>query len=116
MLPPATPPFRSSTSQPGLFTSKDLMTEKHRSRDVNRSATKKAGAASQASGSFLTDEPGLGREVPHGHGNLFDDVFTDHLDVVLELGRDRNDGSSLSHGAWSGDITRHEGKVIKGTK
>ncbi|RNA23535.1 hypothetical protein BpHYR1_030776 [Brachionus plicatilis] len=25
MLPPATPPFRSSTSQPGLFTSKDRM-------------------------------------------------------------------------------------------
>ncbi len=27
ILPPATPPFKSSTSQPGLFTSKDLMTE-----------------------------------------------------------------------------------------
>lgn len=27
ILPPATPPFRSSTSQPGLFTSNDLMTE-----------------------------------------------------------------------------------------
>lgn len=27
ILPPATPPFRSSTSQPGLFTSKERMTE-----------------------------------------------------------------------------------------
>jgi hypothetical protein len=26
ILPPATPPFNSSTSEPGLFTSKDLMT------------------------------------------------------------------------------------------
>lgn len=26
MLPPATPPFKSSTSQPGLFTSKDRIT------------------------------------------------------------------------------------------
>lgn len=28
ILPPATPPFKSSTSHPGLFTSKDLMTER----------------------------------------------------------------------------------------
>lgn len=28
ILPPATPPFKSSTSHPGLFTSKDLITEK----------------------------------------------------------------------------------------
>ena len=27
ILPPATPPFNSSTSQPGLFTSKDRITE-----------------------------------------------------------------------------------------
>lgn len=27
ILPPATPPFKSSTSHPGLFTSNDLMTE-----------------------------------------------------------------------------------------
>lgn len=27
MLPPATPPLSSSTSQPGLFTSKDLITK-----------------------------------------------------------------------------------------
>ena len=26
ILPPATPPFKSSTSDPGLFTSKDRMT------------------------------------------------------------------------------------------
>lgn len=30
ILPPATPPLRSSTSQPGLLTSKDLITEKNR--------------------------------------------------------------------------------------
>lgn len=28
ILPPATPPLRSSTSHPGLLTSKDLITEK----------------------------------------------------------------------------------------
>lgn len=28
ILPPATPPFKSSTSHPGLFTSKDLITER----------------------------------------------------------------------------------------
>lgn len=30
ILPPATPPLRSSTSQPGLLTSKDLITKKNR--------------------------------------------------------------------------------------
>jgi len=29
ILPPATPPLRSSTSQPGLLTSKDLITKKN---------------------------------------------------------------------------------------
>lgn len=30
ILPPATPPLRSSTSQPGLLTSKDLITKKNK--------------------------------------------------------------------------------------
>lgn len=34
---------------------------------------------------LLTDESGLGREVSDGHRDLFDDVLTNHLDVVLEL-------------------------------
>ena len=29
ILPPATPPFKSSTSQPGLLTSNDRITETH---------------------------------------------------------------------------------------
>lgn len=32
MLPPATPPFRSSTSQPGLLTSKDLITKRKQNK------------------------------------------------------------------------------------
>lgn len=34
---------------------------------------------------LLTDESGLGREVSDGHWDLFDDVLTNHLDVVLQL-------------------------------
>lgn len=34
ILPPATPPLRSSTSQPGLLTSKDLITEETRNRFI----------------------------------------------------------------------------------
>ena len=33
----------------------------------------------------LTDESGLGREVSDRHWDLFDDVLTNHLDVVLQL-------------------------------
>ena len=55
---------------------------------------------------FLTDESGLGGEVSDGHRDLFDDVLTDHLDVVLELCRDRNDGSSLGHRACRRNETR----------
>lgn len=33
----------------------------------------------------LTDEPGLGDEVSDGHRDLFDDVLTNHLNVVLKL-------------------------------
>ena len=33
MLPPATPPLSSSTSQPGLFTSKDLITKQQQQDD-----------------------------------------------------------------------------------
>ena len=47
----------------------------------------------------LTDESGLRGEVPDGNRDLLDDVLTHHLDVVLELGRDGNDGRSLSHRA-----------------
>lgn len=32
ILPPATPPLRSSTSQPGLLTSKDLITKKKKNQ------------------------------------------------------------------------------------
>lgn len=37
ILPPATPPFSSSTSQPGLFTSKDLITEMKATKNINHS-------------------------------------------------------------------------------
>lgn len=32
-----------------------------------------------------TDESGLRREVSDGHRDLFDDVLTNHFDVVLQL-------------------------------
>ena len=35
ILPPATPPFRSSTSQPGLFTSNDRITETQEQSYIN---------------------------------------------------------------------------------
>lgn len=49
----------------------------------------------------LTDESGLRREVSDGHRDHFNDVLTNHLNVVLQLGWDGNDGSSLCHCACS---------------
>lgn len=46
---------------------------------------------------FCTNESGLGDEVSDGDGNLLDDVFTHHLDVVLQLGGDGNDGGALGN-------------------
>ena len=54
-------------------------------------------SASLAGRVVLTDEPGLGGEIPHWDGDHLDDVLTHHLDVVLELGRDGDDGCSLGH-------------------
>lgn len=45
----------------------------------------------------FTDESGLGGEVSNRNRDLFDDVFTNYLDVILKLGRDGNDGSALGH-------------------
>lgn len=46
---------------------------------------------------IVTYESGLGGEISDGHWDLFDDVLTNHLNVVLKLSRDRNDGSSLCY-------------------
>lgn len=52
----------------------------------------------------LTNESGLGCEISDGHGDHFDDVLTNHLDVVLQLGWDGNDGSALGHCACRRNI------------
>lgn len=68
------------------------------------------GDSSSAGGaeSKLTNESGFRGEVSDGHRDLFDDVLANHLDVVLELSRDGNDGRALRHRAC-GDAKAHQG-------
>lgn len=113
ILPPATPPFKSSTSQPGLFTSNDLMTkinEKHiniftqcRPQSVNLKSQDKL----KLNCSFVprTNEPGLWRKVSDWHWDFLDDVLAHHLNVVLELRWDGNDGSPLCNGTCRRNLT-----------
>lgn len=56
---------------------------------------------------FLTDESGLGDEVSDGHWDLFDDVLANHLNVVLQLCRDGNDGSALCDCACRRNMTHN---------
>ena len=46
------------------------------------------------------DEAGVGGEVTDGNRDVFDDVFVDCVDVVLELGGNGDDGGVLSHGSY----------------
>lgn len=53
---------------------------------------------------LLTNKSGLRREVPDGDGDLFHNVLANHLDVVLQLGGDGNDGSTLGYCACRTDV------------
>lgn len=48
------------------------------------------------------DESGGALEVAPGHGNLMDNVLADEVDVVLQNGRDGNNGRGV------GDSTCHK--------
>jgi hypothetical protein len=50
------------------------------------------------------DEAGVGGEVAHGDRDVFDDVFIDGVDVVLQLGRDGDDGGVFGDGTCVLDI------------
>ena len=47
------------------------------------------------------DEVWFRGEISQWHRNLFLDVFTDDLDVILQLRRDGNDGGALSNSAFN---------------
>ena len=53
------------------------------------------------------DEVGFRGEISERNWDLFLDVFADHLDVVLQLGRDGNDGRAL------GDCALNETQNLK---
>lgn len=46
------------------------------------------------------DEPRLAGKISNGYRDILGDVFTHHLDVVLELGGDGDDGCSLSYSTF----------------
>lgn len=66
ILPPATPPFKSSTSQPGLFTSNDLMTAARKTftlLSVNEEQTKRKARRKKEGGALFPVPMSLGSDV-----------------------------------------------------
>lgn len=116
ILPPATPPFRSSTSQPGLFTSNERITEnKSQNQDIFDYAAIKSSISyilfndlKKQWTPLFTYKSRLWSEISDWNRYFFGDIFTNCINVVFHLSRYWYDWGTLCNCAWKKKKYRNE--------